>query len=67
MSHLPELYARYGALWGAWLGTLVLALLLYIGFTSVLGLFRRRATRAWHRGGTPTPRWCWPWWREATG
>jgi small-conductance mechanosensitive channel len=44
MSSLHDLYARYGALWGAWLGTLVLAVLLYIAFVSALNLFRRQAT-----------------------
>lgn len=44
MISFPELYARYGALWGAWLGALALAVVLFIGITSLLNVIRRRAT-----------------------
>ena len=53
MISLPELYARYGAIWGAWLSAIVLAVLLFIGFMSALNIIRRRATARTAEGTHP--------------
>ncbi|OZI49610.1 mechanosensitive ion channel family protein [Bordetella genomosp. 4] len=53
MISLPDLYAEYGAIWGAWFGTLALAAVLFIGFISVLNVVRRQATSRMAEGDHP--------------
>ncbi|HET8598494.1 MAG TPA: mechanosensitive ion channel family protein [Castellaniella sp.] len=40
---LAELSARYGDIWGAWFGALILATLIYLGLTTLLNALQRRA------------------------
>ncbi len=40
---LAELSARYGDIWGAWFGALILAALIYLGLATLLNALQRRA------------------------
>jgi len=53
MISLPDLYNRYGAIWGAWMSAVALAVVLFISFMSVLNMVRRRATARVAEGSHP--------------